>query len=50
MEVEVRAGDTLSAIAARHGIGLTDLLRWNALSRSSVIYPGDEIRILLSGR
>jgi membrane-bound lytic murein transglycosylase D len=45
----VRAGDTLSAIAARHGVRLRDLLGWNSLSTTSMIRPGDRIRIRLSG-
>ena len=45
----VRAGDTLSAIADRHRVRLADLIRWNDLSRSSVIRPGDEVRIYPSG-
>lgn len=45
----VQAGDTLSAIAARHGVGVNDLLRWNSLSRSSIIRPGDQVRIYVPG-
>jgi len=45
----VRSGDTLTAIAARHRVGLGDLLRWNSLSRGSVIHPGDQVRIYLAG-
>lgn len=45
----VQPGDTLMAIAARHGVGLEDLLRWNSLSRSSVIHPGDQVRVFLAG-
>jgi membrane-bound lytic murein transglycosylase D len=46
---EVRAGDTLSAIAQRHRVSTEDLLRWNGLRRTSVIRPGDEVRIHLTG-
>ena len=45
----VQSGDTLSAIAVRHRVGVNDLLRWNSLSRSSVIHPGDQVRIYLPG-
>ncbi len=45
----VQSGDTLSAIAAQHRVGVNDLLRWNSLSRGSVIYPGDEVKIYLPG-
>ncbi len=54
MEVEerlvtyrVQSGDTLSDIALRHRVGLNDLLRWNSLTRSSVIRPGEQVRIYL---
>jgi membrane-bound lytic murein transglycosylase D len=45
----VQAGDTLTAIAARHRVGVNDLLQWNSLSRSSVIHPGDQVKIFLPG-
>ena len=38
-------GDTLGAIAARHGVSLDALLAENGLSLASVIYPGDQIFI-----
>ncbi|MDD7962382.1 muramidase family protein [Microbacterium thalli] len=41
----VGAGDTLSAIAAQHGLGLDAVLAANALDRSSIIYPGQSLVI-----
>ncbi|MFJ5862687.1 LysM peptidoglycan-binding domain-containing protein [Pseudarthrobacter sp. NPDC092439] len=41
----VKAGDTLGAIAARHGVRLADVFAWNNLSGRSIIYPGQKIRI-----
>jgi membrane-bound lytic murein transglycosylase D len=41
----VARGDTLGAIAERHGVGLTALLRANGLTRRSTIYPGQELVI-----
>ena len=41
----VRSGDTISGIAARHGIGTQKLLDVNGLTWSSVIYPGQKIKI-----
>lgn len=38
-------GDTLGAIAARHGVSLDAVLAENNLSLASVIYPGDQILI-----
>ena len=41
----VAAGETASAIARQHGIGLMALLEANDLTMRSVIRPGDVLRI-----
>lgn len=41
----VRAGDSLWTIARRHGLALSDLLRWNRLEASAVLQPGQRIRL-----
>ncbi|WP_052274446.1 lytic transglycosylase domain-containing protein [Arthrobacter sp. L77] len=41
----VKSGDTLGAIASRSGIGLDTLLTANGLSRSSIIYPGQKLKL-----
>ncbi|WP_018763539.1 lytic transglycosylase domain-containing protein [Arthrobacter sp. 135MFCol5.1] len=41
----IKAGDTLSAIASRHGVKLSDLLSANQLSMTTVIYPGSKLVI-----
>lgn len=41
----VKSGDTLSGIAARHGVKLSDLFSRNGLTMRSVIYPGQRIKI-----
>jgi membrane-bound lytic murein transglycosylase D len=41
----VAAGETASAIARRHGIGLAALLEANDLTTRSIIRPGDVLRI-----
>lgn len=41
----VRAGDTLSAIAKRHGVRLRELLHWNQISSAAILHPGDELNI-----
>lgn len=41
----VVAGDTLSAIAAAHGLGLDAVLAANGMNRSSIIYPGQALVI-----
>lgn len=41
----VKSGDTLGAIAARHGVKLSEVLSWNGLNMSSIIYPGQKVKI-----
>lgn len=41
----VVSGDTLGAISAAYGVSLNDVLAANGLGLSSIIYPGDQIRI-----
>ncbi|MET3921865.1 LysM peptidoglycan-binding domain-containing protein [Arthrobacter sp. UYEF20] len=41
----VKPGDTLSAIAARHGVKLSEVFGWNGLNMGSIIYPGQKIKI-----
>ena len=41
----VRSGDTLSGIASRTGVPLNTLFQLNGLGWSSIIYPGQQIRL-----
>lgn len=41
----VKSGDTLSAIAAKHGVKLSDILAANKLTMTSVIFPGNKLAI-----
>lgn len=41
----VARGDTVSAIAAAHGVRTADVLTWNGLGWRSVIHPGDVLRL-----
>lgn len=41
----VKAGDTVSGIAARHGVTTASLLALNGLTAKSIIYPGQRLRI-----
>nr|WP_255209258.1 LysM peptidoglycan-binding domain-containing protein [Microbacterium oleivorans] len=41
----VARGDTISAIAATHGVRTADVLAWNGLGWRSVIHPGDVLRL-----
>jgi membrane-bound lytic murein transglycosylase D len=43
----VRRGDSLWTIARHHNVRVKDLLRWNGLSKNSVIQPGQSIKINL---
>jgi LysM repeat protein len=45
----VRAGDTLSGISARTGVPLNTLFQLNGLGWSSIIYPGQQIRLSDTG-
>lgn len=45
----VRAGDTLSGISARTGVPLNTLFQLNGLGWSSIIYPGQQIRLSDAG-
>lgn len=42
---DVQPGDTVSAIAARHGLRTADVLAINGLTASSIIYPGQTLRL-----
>jgi N-acetylmuramoyl-L-alanine amidase len=41
----IKRGDTISGIAARYGLTTQSLLKLNGLSRASIIYPGQVIRL-----
>lgn len=41
----VKPGDTVTAIAIRHGLRTIDLLNWNNLGWTSIIMPGDELTL-----
>lgn len=44
-QYRVKRGDTLSAIAQRHGIRLRDLLNWNRLDVRALLHPGQMLRL-----
>ena len=41
----VRSGESPWTIAREYGVGLDDLLTLNGLSRTSVLRPGDRLRV-----
>ncbi|MCR2800623.1 LysM peptidoglycan-binding domain-containing protein [Microbacterium sp. zg-Y818] len=42
---EITAGDTMTGIASRYGVSLDALLSANGMDRSSIIYPGQTVKI-----
>ncbi|GAA0477549.1 MULTISPECIES: murein transglycosylase D [Tatumella] len=45
----VRKGDSLSSIAARHGVNIKDVMRWNALlSDEQSLRPGDKLTLFVN--
>lgn len=46
---KVKAGDTISSIAQRHGVSIKAVLNANRLGWSSIIYPGQKLTIPGSG-
>ncbi len=43
----VRSGDSLWSIARKHNVKLADLMRWNDLDSSSVLRPGQSLKLSL---
>jgi peptidoglycan lytic transglycosylase D len=41
----VRSNETVSSIAKRYGISVSDVLRWNRLEAQARIRPGDRLRV-----
>lgn len=41
----VRKGDTLSSIANRYGVSVTELRDWNKIGNRKSIQPGQKLRI-----
>ncbi len=43
----VRSGDSLSTIASRFGVSVSDLVRWNNISTDQPLQPGQRIRVIV---
>lgn len=43
--VQVRAGDSLSGIAARHDVSTADIRRWNRLNAGQYLQPGQQLTL-----
>lgn len=46
---KVRSGETLGGIAMKYRVGLSSLLRWNGLTKKSIIRPGQRLVIYRGG-
>ncbi|HQK76963.1 MAG TPA: LysM peptidoglycan-binding domain-containing protein, partial [Candidatus Hydrogenedentes bacterium] len=46
---KVQPGDSASVIAEKHGVGLSELLKWNKLSRNTTLKVGTELVLYTSG-
>ena len=46
---KVRSGETLGGIAQKYRVGLSSLLRWNGLTKKSIIRPGQRLTIYRNG-
>ena len=44
-QYRVKKGDTIWGISKQFEVSLNDVMRWNQLSSTAQIYPGDEITI-----
>nr|WP_297456787.1 LysM peptidoglycan-binding domain-containing protein [uncultured Halomonas sp.] len=47
--VQVRVGDSLSRIAARHNVSVTDIARWNELDADQYLQPGQRLTLYREG-
>jgi hypothetical protein len=45
----VKRQETVSVIAQRYGVSVTDIIRWNGLGDAARIRPGDKLRVASAG-
>jgi membrane-bound lytic murein transglycosylase D len=43
----IKSGDNLAHIAKAHRVTISDICRWNGISRKRTIYPGEELVLML---
>ncbi|SKA54136.1 LysM peptidoglycan-binding domain-containing protein [Enterovibrio nigricans] len=44
---QIREGDSLSGIAARYKVSVSDLIKWNSLKKSAYIKPGQKLKLYI---
>ncbi|MDD1784129.1 LysM peptidoglycan-binding domain-containing protein [Enterovibrio sp. ZSDZ35] len=44
---QIREGDSLSGIAARYKVSVSDLVKWNSLKKSAYIKPGQKLKLYI---
>ncbi len=44
---QIRQGDSLSTIAARYKVSVSDLMKWNALKKNAYIQPGQKLKLYI---
>ncbi|MFI2810247.1 LysM peptidoglycan-binding domain-containing protein [Microbulbifer sp. JSM ZJ756] len=49
LSYRVRSGDSLYRIARKFSLEIDDILRWNKLSRSSYLQPGQQLTLFVNG-
>lgn len=45
---QVRKGDSLASIARRHGVNISDVMRWNTISNN--LQPGDKLTLFVNNK
>ncbi|MGF1765770.1 LysM peptidoglycan-binding domain-containing protein [Enterovibrio makurazakiensis] len=44
---KIREGDSLSGIASRYKVSVTDLIKWNSLKKNAYIQPGQQLKLYI---
>lgn len=47
VQYKVRAGDSLARIASRFNVSIQDIEKWNQISRSKYLQPGQQLKLLV---
>ncbi|MDO7634492.1 MAG: LysM peptidoglycan-binding domain-containing protein, partial [Porticoccaceae bacterium] len=49
LSYRVKRGDSLSRIASRFDIAIRDIRRWNKLSQTALLQPGQRLTLFIDG-